>query len=309
MANFQLELERTIWSLIISSALDTNTQPLRFKGFPDLQGWSQLWSAEGYLGDAKADARPISFCIWGDSRHPCQRQRCCEEGWCGHSLIRRAGGSGVWGLGLPAATANFGPISVSRCPGRPAAPAAPARAEEGPGRGEPSREVGILGAELISSSRPPLARTPSPRAAPGARGRAAEDAGHVRTRQVRPEVVPGPGRDGALHGPPRAQGGWAARAGRATSQGLRGVRACRERAAWPPFAAAAWGSPGPPFPGAPRQAASAFTTVGVSSPHFICRWACAAWSAVQAREPQRGGLLHCHPGVIIWIFGLFSLHF
>lgn len=134
-------------------------------------------------------------------------QRCCEEGCCGHSLIRRAGGSGAWGLGLPAATANFGPISLFRCPGRPAAPAAPARAEEGPGRGEPSREVGILGVELISSSRPPLARTPSPRAAPGARGRAAEDAGHVRTRQVRPEVVPGPGRDGALHGPPRAQGG------------------------------------------------------------------------------------------------------
>lgn len=63
MANFQRELERTIWSLIISSALDTNTQPLRFKGFPDLHGWSQLWSAEGYFGDAKADARPISFCI------------------------------------------------------------------------------------------------------------------------------------------------------------------------------------------------------------------------------------------------------
>lgn len=135
----------------------------------------------------------------------------------GRDAVRRAGvatvssagreAPGVWGLGLPAATANFGPISVSRCAGRPAAPAAPARAEEGLGRGEPSREVGILGAELISSSRPPLARTPSPRAAPGARGRAAEDAGHVRTRQVRPEVVPGPGRDGALHGPPRAQGG------------------------------------------------------------------------------------------------------
>lgn len=118
-----------------------------------------------------------------------------------------AGGSRAWGLRIPAGAANFGPISGARWPGRPAALAEPAQAEEGPGRGELSREVGILGAELISSSRQPLARTLFPRAAPGARGRAAEDAGHVRTRQVRPEVVPGPGRDGALHGPPRAQGG------------------------------------------------------------------------------------------------------
>lgn len=116
------------------------------------------------------------------------------------SAGREAPGSGVWGSQPPPPT-----LGQSACPGVPGAP--PLRAEEGPGRGEPSREVGILGAELISSSRPPLARTPSPRAAPGARGRAAEDAGHVRTRQVRPEVVPGPGRDGALHGPPRAQGG------------------------------------------------------------------------------------------------------
>lgn len=119
----------------------------------------------------------------------------------------RAGGSRAWGLRLPARATNFGPISAARWPGLPTAPAAPARAKEGPGGGEPRREVGILGAELISSSRPPLARTPSPRAAPPERGRATEDAGHVRTRQVRPEVVPGPGRDGALHGPPRAQGG------------------------------------------------------------------------------------------------------
>lgn len=111
------------------------------------------------------------------------------------------------GLKLPAGARNFGPISSAWWPGRPTAPAAPAPAEEGPGRGELRREVGILGVELISSSRPPLARTPSPRAASAERGRAGEDAGHVRTRQVRPEVVPGPGRDGALHGPPRAQGG------------------------------------------------------------------------------------------------------
>lgn len=275
MANFQLEVERTIWSLIISSALDTNTQPLRFKGFPDLQGLSQLWSAEGYFGDAKADARPISFCIWGDSRHPCQRQRWCEEGWCGRSLIRRAGGSG-WGPGFGAPSCHCQlwanqHVPVSRaprrsgraCPGRGGA--RPRGAEQG-GGDSGSRAHFLL----------PAAPGPHPISTCGARGARPSGGGcWACTYQTGSPWSPPGSRTGWGSTRPAACARWVSGLrrprhvpGPAGSAGLQGagvlvaLHGCRVRLAQ----AAVSRSP------APGGLCLHNSWCGLT-PHFMCRWA------------------------------------
>ena len=142
--------------------------------------------------------------------------------------------------------ANFGPISARRPRARSVpAPAAPGpapptpprqqwqlrprrlRAELDPGRGgaeprgilESAGRWGFWEENSISSF--PAGLSPPPRhpkfpcvasraQSAGVKrggGRGWENAGHVRAGQVLPEVLPGSGRDGALHGPQSEKGG------------------------------------------------------------------------------------------------------
>lgn len=153
----------------------------------------------------------------------------------------RPAGLGVEARGQPCSglrararvrAANLGPISARRpAPAARPAPRAPAGGSNGRGGSGPSesrdeeglsrggswnrRGGGDSGrkAPFPPSHRPrpstgtPNFHVPPPGVLSEARLPRRENAGHVRAGQVLPEVVPGAGRDGALHGPQSHKGG------------------------------------------------------------------------------------------------------